>query len=77
MLTRLGALRLANATAWQAVVRRAMRQAGGDVGAAAAALGVGRRTLERWLLEPAFNDLQRARRPRSDRGTTRGPRAKA
>ena len=61
-LTSLGALRMVDHAAWALQVRRAMQRAGGRIPEAARILGVGWRTLHRWLADPAFARVERAPR---------------
>ena len=48
-LTKIGALKIASPEKWRLEVRRALRQAKGDLTVAAAALEVSRRVLSRWI----------------------------
>jgi transcriptional regulator with PAS, ATPase and Fis domain len=59
-ITPAGALRIVDPAKWARAVKQAMRAAGGRVPEAAKALGVSRRQLYRWLMEPAFADVARA-----------------
>lgn len=59
MLTTMGALKIADRATWERKLRMAMLRAKGSVPAAASALGVSRRQLERWLGEDAFSGLPR------------------
>ena len=67
----LGALRLYDPAAWARKVRAAMRANQGRIAPAAAALGVSRRTLHRWLADPSLADV-----PRHAPGVPYGPRRK-
>jgi ActR/RegA family two-component response regulator len=59
-ITPAGALRIVDSAKWVRLVKRAMREAGGRVPDAARALGVSRRQMYRWLMEPAFAAVARA-----------------
>jgi ActR/RegA family two-component response regulator len=59
-ITPAGALRIVDPVKWARAVKKAMRDADGRVPDAAKALGVSRRQLYRWLMEPAFADVERA-----------------
>ncbi len=59
-LTRTGALRMVDPTAWVREVRGAMRAAEGRIPDAAKELGVSMRQLFRWLDDPALRDVPRA-----------------
>lgn len=48
-LSVMGALKIASPEKWRLAVRRALRQARGDLDAAAGALDVSRRQLSRWI----------------------------
>ena len=59
MISKLGALRLTNPREWARTIRTAMAAAGGRIPDAARSLGVGARTLYRWLDDPSLADVPR------------------
>lgn len=59
-ITTMGALRAGDRPAWVKAVKTAMREARGGIPEAAAKLGVGVRSLFRWLSEPEFADVKKA-----------------
>jgi ActR/RegA family two-component response regulator len=61
----LGALRRVRRAEWERKIRKALESTHGNVGAAAARLGVERRTLTRWLAELPDVPRRPAHRPPS------------
>lgn len=48
-VSKIGALRISSPTKWRTAVRKSLKEAKGDLTAAATALGVSRRQLSRWI----------------------------
>lgn len=60
MTSKLGAMRLLNASGFAREIRRAMKASGGRIDDAARVLGVSRRQLQRWLALPELKGVPRA-----------------